>query len=74
LSQLKEVELIFAVGYTPGEFRDVLHMIADGKVNAAPLITGTVGFEGVEAAFEALQKPEKHAKILIDPQSSVTTI
>lgn len=74
LSQLKEVELIFAVGYTPGEFRDVLHMIADGKVNPAPLITGTVGFEGVEAAFDALQKPEKHAKILIDPQSTISTI
>ena len=37
----KEIDLRFVVGYTPLEFRDTLHMLADGKVDAAPLITGT---------------------------------
>ena len=32
-----------------------------------PLITGTVGLDGVAAAFTALADPETHAKILIDP-------
>jgi hypothetical protein len=45
-------------------------MLADGKVNVAPLITGTVGLPGVEAAFDALGDPEAHAKILIDPKSA----
>jgi threonine dehydrogenase-like Zn-dependent dehydrogenase len=64
----KEIDLRFVVGYTPLEFRDTLHMLADGKVNAAPLVTGTVGLPGVDAAFDALGNPEKHAKILIDPK------
>ena len=65
----KEIDLRFVVGYTPLEFRDTLHMIADGKLDARPLLTGLVGLDGVAAAFDALAKPEQHAKILIDPQS-----
>jgi threonine dehydrogenase-like Zn-dependent dehydrogenase len=56
-------------GYDPAEFHTVLQMIADGKVDVRPLITGTVGLNGVAAAFEALRDPERHAKILIDPRS-----
>ncbi len=65
----KEIDLRFVVGYTPLEFRDTLHMLAEGKVNAAPLVTGTVGLPGVANAFDALGDPEAHAKILIDPKS-----
>jgi len=63
----KEVDLRFVVGYTPLEFRDTLHMLADGKVKAAPIVTGLVGLDGVDAAFDALGDPETQAKILIDP-------
>jgi threonine dehydrogenase-like Zn-dependent dehydrogenase len=66
----KEVDLRFVLGYTPLEFRDALHLLADGKVDAAPMITGTVGLAGVTAAFDALADPDRHAKILIDPSSS----
>ncbi len=66
----KEIDLRFVLGYTPIEFRDTLHMLAEGKVKAAPLVTGTVGLGGVENAFAALSDPEAHAKILIDPKSS----
>ncbi len=68
----KEIDLRFAFGYTPLEFRDTLHMLADGKVNAAPLVTGTVGLAGVAGAFDALADPGTHAKILIDPTSEST--
>ena len=68
----KEIDLRFVLGYTPLEFRDTLHMLADGKVDATPLITGTVGLAGVEAAFDALGDPETHAKILIDPKNPAT--
>lgn len=63
----KELDLRFVLGYTPLEFRDTLHLLASGRVDPSPLLTGTVGLEGVEAAFEALGSPEEHAKILIDP-------
>jgi threonine dehydrogenase-like Zn-dependent dehydrogenase len=64
----KEIDLRFVVGYTPLEFRDTLHMLADGTIDASPLVTGTVGLAGVEAAFDALGDPERHAKIIIDPR------
>jgi threonine dehydrogenase-like Zn-dependent dehydrogenase len=66
----KEIDLRFVVGYTPLEFRDTLHMLAEGEVDPRPLITGEVGLDGVEAAFAALGDPEKHAKVLIDPLST----
>ena len=64
----KEIDLRFVFGHSPLEFRDTLHMIADGKVDCAPLITGVVGLDGVADAFAALRDPEQHAKILIDPK------
>jgi threonine dehydrogenase-like Zn-dependent dehydrogenase len=67
----KEIDLRFVIGYTPLEFRDTLHMLADGGVDPRPLITGTVGLGGVDAAFDALGDAERHAKILIDPRSEV---
>jgi len=69
----KEIDLRFVLGYTPMEFRDTLHMLADGKVDVTPLITGTVGLGGVENAFGALGDPEAHAKILINPKSDATS-
>ncbi len=68
----KEIDLRFSFGYTPLEFRDTLHLLADGKLDVAPLITGQVGLDGVAAAFAALADPEGHAKILIDPASDAT--
>jgi threonine dehydrogenase-like Zn-dependent dehydrogenase len=66
----KEIDLRFVLGYTPLEFRDSLHLLAEGKVNAAPIVTGVVGLPGVDAAFSALGDPEAHAKILIDPRAT----
>ncbi|MEB2285841.1 MAG: alcohol dehydrogenase [Polyangiaceae bacterium UTPRO1] len=68
----KEIDLRFALGYSPLEYRDALQMIAQGRIRCAPLLTGLVGLDGVDDAFEALGDPETHAKILIDPQSPAT--
>jgi threonine dehydrogenase-like Zn-dependent dehydrogenase len=70
----KEIDLRFTFGYTPLEFRDTLHMLAEGKVDPAPLLTGTVGLDGVAAAFDTLARPETHAKILIDPRSTESAV
>jgi threonine dehydrogenase-like Zn-dependent dehydrogenase len=70
----KELDLRFVFGYTPLEFHDTLHMLADGKLDASALVTGTVGLEGVDAAFRALGDPERHAKILIDPSSAAVSV
>ena len=70
----KSLDMRYVVGYSPLEFRDTLHAIADGRVACASMITGTVGLAGVESAFDALGDPERHAKILIDPESAVATV
>jgi threonine dehydrogenase-like Zn-dependent dehydrogenase len=63
----KELNLQFVLGYQPEEFAETLHHIAEGHVDVAPLITGSVGLSGVAQAFEDLADPEAHAKILVDP-------
>ncbi|WP_375489551.1 zinc-binding dehydrogenase [uncultured Jatrophihabitans sp.] len=68
----KEIDLRFVLGYTPRDFRDSLHLLADGKVRAEPVLTGTVGFGGVASAFDTLGRADRHAKILIDPTSELT--
>jgi threonine dehydrogenase-like Zn-dependent dehydrogenase len=68
----KEIDLRFVLGYTPLEFRDTLHLLAEGKIDPRPLVTGTVGLDGVDAAFAALADPEAQAKVLIDPRSAAT--
>lgn len=70
----KELDVRFVFGYTPLEFYDSLHMLADGKLEAAPLITGKVGLKGVGGAFAALGDPEKHAKVMIDPRSAAELV
>ena len=64
---VKQLNLQFVLAYTPEEFAASLHHIAEGKVDVTPLITGTVGLDGVKGAFAALASPETHAKILVDP-------
>jgi len=70
----KEIDLRFVLGYSPLEFRDTLLMLAEGKVDASPLVTGTVGLDGVDAAFSTLGEADRHAKILIAPGSSGATL
>jgi len=41
--------------------------IAERAIDVAPLVTGTVGLDGVAGAFDALADPEEHCKVLITP-------
>jgi threonine dehydrogenase-like Zn-dependent dehydrogenase len=63
----KELSLQFVLGYEPHEFANSLTAIAEGKVDLAPWLTGTVPVDGVPQAFKDLANPEEHAKILVVP-------
>jgi threonine dehydrogenase-like Zn-dependent dehydrogenase len=65
----KELSFQFVLGYDPMEFAESLRRIAEGEVDVDPLITGTVGIDGVPQAFRDLADPDAHAKILVEPQS-----
>jgi threonine dehydrogenase-like Zn-dependent dehydrogenase len=64
---VKELDIRFSFGYSPEEFAHTLHSLAEGQIEASPLITGNSGLDGVAAAFEELALPNKHAKILVEP-------
>ncbi|MFQ6575719.1 zinc-binding dehydrogenase [Pseudomonas sp. UM16] len=61
----KELNVHFTFGYTAEEFVHTLHALADGSLDAAAMITGTVGLDGVADAFTQLARPEQHAKVMI---------
>jgi 2-desacetyl-2-hydroxyethyl bacteriochlorophyllide A dehydrogenase len=63
----KELGIQFVLGYTRDEFAMVLDLLAAGRIDAGPLITGVVGLDALPAMFEALREPGDHAKVLIDP-------
>ncbi|OBG95510.1 alcohol dehydrogenase [Mycobacterium sp. E3251] len=63
----KEISVQFVLAYTPEEFTDSLRALAEGDIDATPLITGEVGLDGVGAAFDDLADPERHCKVLVTP-------
>lgn len=64
----KEITLQFVVYYQPAEFAEALGALASGSIRWQPLVTGRIGLAGVADAFKALEDPETHAKIIIDPR------
>jgi len=63
----KRLRLTFVLGWSPEEFVTSLHNLADGHINAEPLITAEVSIDQVPAAFVDLADPERHVKILVRP-------
>jgi threonine dehydrogenase-like Zn-dependent dehydrogenase len=63
----KELSLQFVLGYTAEEFTATLRHVADGRIEAAAMITDQVDLAGVAPAFAALANPERHCKIIVEP-------
>ena len=63
----KELNVQYVLGYDLAEFESTLHRIADGTLDASPLITHTVGLDGVAEAFAALAEPDAHGKVIVEP-------
>jgi threonine dehydrogenase-like Zn-dependent dehydrogenase len=67
LGIMKELNVQYVLGYTPDEFAHSLRLIAEGQVEAASLVTATIGIDGVAGAFAELANPERHTKIIVEP-------
>ncbi|MWK33233.1 zinc-binding dehydrogenase [Actinomadura sp. J1-007] len=63
----KELTLRGTFGAYPAEYGATLHDIAEGRVDAGSIITGTVGLDDVADAFTGLARPDAHAKIVVVP-------
>ncbi|MFF1594977.1 hypothetical protein ACFVY0_44050 [Streptomyces sp. NPDC058286] len=64
---VKELDIRFSLYYSPQEFGQTLAMLASGEIDAAALVTGRTGLDGVADAFERLSDSPSDAKIVIDP-------
>lgn len=64
---LKELDIRFSLYYSPEQFAQTFAHLAGGDFDVAPLLTGTVGLDGVADAIERLGNNPNNAKILVDP-------
>jgi threonine dehydrogenase-like Zn-dependent dehydrogenase len=62
----KEMNIHFVYAYSAEEFAQTLTDLADGRLEAEPIITSVVRPEGVARAFDTLAQPEDEAKIMIN--------
>ena len=67
-----EKEIIGTVGHsTDREFRWALQFLADGRVDAEPMITGRIHLaDGLEKGFKTLQADRSEIKILVTPHEN----
>ncbi|MDH6141430.1 threonine dehydrogenase-like Zn-dependent dehydrogenase [Kitasatospora sp. GP30] len=63
----KELDIRGSFGGSPGEYRQTLRDIAEGRIDAGAVITGVTGLGGLAWAIAELGEPERHAKIVVDP-------
>ena len=63
----KELSLQFVLGYSPKEFRQSLHAIADGEFDVGSLISHEIGLADVATTFDALKQPDTFAKVVVCP-------
>lgn len=65
----KEVTFRGAVAYLHDEFNIAIRLIADRRVDVAPLHTATYPLAQAGDAFAALDRDKSQVKVLIDPQA-----
>ncbi len=67
LALLKELRVAFSVYYRPEEFREVIDAFAAGRIDPTPLVTDTIGLDGLDDAFARLATDPADCKVLVDP-------
>ncbi len=64
LALVKELQFQFAIAYTRDDFETVIAMLAQGRIDASPMVTDVIDLEEMPAAFEALRTPSTQCKVL----------
>jgi (R,R)-butanediol dehydrogenase / meso-butanediol dehydrogenase / diacetyl reductase len=66
--QSRELTVIGSLAYTHSDFLGAMRALADGSVDAAPLITGIVDLDALPALLAELDSGKtRHAKVLVSP-------
>jgi len=61
---IKELAIQFAIAYTRDDYETVISMLAQGRIDASPMVTGIVSLDEMPDAFEALRSPSDQCKVL----------
>jgi (R,R)-butanediol dehydrogenase/meso-butanediol dehydrogenase/diacetyl reductase len=61
---IKELSVRFAIAYNRADYETVIAMLAQGRINASPMITSEVSLDEMPTAFEALRTPSDQCKVL----------
>lgn len=60
----KELSVYFTLAYTLRDFQVCVAMLAAGRIDPSPMITGAVDLDGLPEAFAGLSRPSEQAKIV----------
>ena len=63
----KELDVRYVFGYGKRDFALTVDMLAARRIDAAPMLSETVGLDAFPAAFEALRTDKRKAKVLLEP-------
>jgi len=61
---VKELRIQFAMAYNRDDFETCVAMLAEGRIDVAPMVTDIVGLDELPTAFEALRTPGHQCKVL----------
>jgi (R,R)-butanediol dehydrogenase/meso-butanediol dehydrogenase/diacetyl reductase len=63
---MKELQINFALAYTRGEFQETIDALANGTIDATPMITDVINVDEVPAMFTELKRPGARAKVMVE--------
>lgn len=66
-ANLKEVTMLFPLGYSVADFEAAIDAFEEGDVAPREMITGRVGLDAFPDAFEELRQPGGHCKLMVTP-------
>lgn len=64
---MKELNLQFVLAYRKKDFELIVDLLAGDRIDPAPMVTDSVGFEQFPDAFEGLRTPDQQCKIMLNP-------
>ena len=63
----KELQVNYVLAYHHQDFAFTVQMIAAGRINPLPMLSGTVSFDDFPTAFEALKTSKQECKVMLHP-------
>jgi (R,R)-butanediol dehydrogenase/meso-butanediol dehydrogenase/diacetyl reductase len=63
----KELQVNYVLAYRHQDFAFTVDMIAAGRIDPHPMLSGTIGFDAFPAAFEALKTAKHECKVMLNP-------